>query len=93
MHSSRMHTVRCSGHLGGCLAGGCLARGSVCLGGVCLGVVCPGECAPKGVSAQRGCLPRGGVFPGGVHLFLQTALNNKHSFENITFSMTLTLNK
>ena len=36
MHSSRMRTVHCNGHLGvGCLPGGCLPRG-------CL----PGECIP-----------------------------------------------
>ena len=33
MHSSRMHTVHCSGRLEG-----------VCLGGVCLGGVCLGRC-------------------------------------------------
>ena len=41
MHSSRMHTVCCSGHLGG--------GGGVCLGR-CLprGRVCPGGCLPRG---------------------------------------------
>ena len=48
MHSSRMHTVRCSGRLGGCLPGG------LCPGGVCQGVS-----AQREVSAWRGgCLPR-----------------------------------
>ena len=40
MHFSRMHTVHCSGHLGGGGAGGVSAQvGGVCLGegGVCLG--------------------------------------------------------
>ena len=64
MHSSRMRTVRCSGHLGG---GGFLPMG--CLGGVCLGGICPvGLFAQEGVSAWgsvcpgesvQGCLPRG----------------------------------
>ena len=65
MHSSRMCTVRCSGHRGGggCLPGGggvCLVRGSA-YGGVC----------PEGASAQqasggylpKGCLPRGVYTP------------------------------
>ena len=44
MHSSRMCTVRCSGHGGECLPGGGLPRGCVYLpGGVCPGgSVCPG---------------------------------------------------
>ena len=68
MHSSRMHTIRCSSLLlagGVCLPGGVypgrclpsLSRGVSTQGGVCL--VCPGECLPGG----RGvCL----VCPGGV---------------------------
>ena len=70
MHSSKMRTVRCSGHLGGrCLPGGgevvclggCLPRGSA--QGQCLsrgrlpGGVCQGECLSRGVSSQGGCLP------------------------------------
>ena len=63
MHSSRMRTIRCSGHLGGCLSG----------------VVCPGRCLPRGVSEQGGVCPGGvclggvclgvseqGGLPGGV---------------------------
>ena len=44
MHSSRMRTVRCSGHLGVgvCLGGG--VQGGVCLEGVCLGGVKVGVC-------------------------------------------------
>ena len=47
MHSSRLRTIRCSGHRGvsakGCLPGGCLPRECVCVpGGACTG----------------GCLPR-----------------------------------
>ena len=54
MYSSRMRTVRCSGHLlGGVLPRGCLPRG-VCLGGFL-----------PGVSTQEGCLPRG-CLPRGV---------------------------
>ena len=69
MHSSRMRTVRCSGHwgmypsmhwAGGCLpgvsAGGSVCWGSVCWWGVCLGV------SAQGV-LPRGCLP-GGVYRG-----------------------------
>ena len=68
MHSSRMRTVCCSGHLKrwGVYPGrGCLPRGCVCKGA---GGVCPGV----GVSAQEGvclggwCLPRGGVCLEGV---------------------------
>ena len=73
MHSSRMRTVRSSGHPWGvCLeVGACwgvAARGvSVCveclLRGVCLGM---GVCL-EGVAAW-GCLCVGGVDPGGVCL-------------------------
>ena len=69
MHSRRIHTVRCSGRLGG-EGEGCLPRGvsapgmaaweqCVCPGG-CLGAVClSGGCLPRevcvcpGVSAQE----------------------------------------
>ena len=68
MHSSRIRTIRCSGHGGRVSAqgvsaqGGCLHRG--CLpGGVCHGGVCPGVSARE-VSA-RGYLA-GGVYPGSV---------------------------
>ena len=45
MHSSRMRTIRCSGHLGGMFSRViCLPGGAVCLGGV---------------SAQVGCLLKG----------------------------------
>ena len=42
MHSSRIRTVRCSGHLlgGGVSPGGCLPRWAVSLEGLCLGGVC-----------------------------------------------------
>ena len=51
MHSSRIHTVRCSSRL---LGGGVSARGGVCLGGCLPRVgVCPGGCLP------RRCLPKG----------------------------------
>ena len=49
MHSSRMRTACCSGHL---MAGGCLPAG----------VVCPGGCLPRGGGVffcLRGYLPRG----------------------------------
>ena len=68
MHSSRMRTVRCSGHLG---EGGSARGGSAqvgCLPGVstwrCLsrGVSAQG-CLPRGVSAHEGCLPRKGCLP------------------------------
>ena len=71
MHSSRIRTVRCSGHRGwGCIPayigqGGRVVHPSMqWAGGVCLR-----GCLPRGVSAQRvsawGCLP-GGVCLGGV---------------------------
>ena len=78
MYSSRMRTVRYSGHFpGGCLLGGvCLGEclpGGVCIGGVYPGGVCLGVCVFPG-----GCLPGrcfcpgdvclGGVCPGGVCL-------------------------
>ena len=52
MHSSRLRTVRCSGHRGrGCLPEGCLPRGVSAQGGVCPGGVCSGVSA-QGVSAR-----------------------------------------
>ena len=53
MHSSRMHTVCCSGRLGGVSAQGMSGQGGVCLGG----------CLPR-----RGCLPhrRGVCLSQGV---------------------------
>ena len=62
MHSSRMHTVRCSGHPGGVCLGGVFAQGVVCQGGVSAkgGYACQGGVYQR-VSAQ------GGVCPGGVH--------------------------
>ena len=58
MHSSRMRTVRCSGHLDG---GGWLPAKRCLLqwpsrGGVCL---------PRKMSAPGGCLPEGGCLPRG----------------------------
>ena len=53
MHSSRMHTVCCSGCLlGVCLSGGCLPRGVFAQG-----VSAQGVCLPRGVSVW-GCLSR-----------------------------------
>ena len=51
MHSSMMHTVRCSGHVGGVSAqGGCLPK-EECLprGYLPRAVVCLGGCLPRGV--------------------------------------------
>ena len=48
MHSSRMRTVRCSGHGGECLPGGRVCLG-VCLpawGGLPRGECLPGGCTP-----------------------------------------------
>ena len=70
MHSSRMRTVRGSGHFWG-VGGG----GGVCLG-VCLprggrvyarGDACPGEggCLPRGCLPERGVFPGTGCLPGG----------------------------
>ena len=81
MHSSRMHTVRCSGHPRGCVClgvsahGGCLPRGCLPRGVSAQGGVCPGGCLPRGVSAWE-CLARGvpvrgrllgGCLPRGVY--------------------------
>ena len=60
MHSSRKHTIHCSGHLGGgCLPSGRLLE-SVYLG-ECLPRGClPGGVCPEGVSVQGGvCLGEG----------------------------------
>ena len=91
IHSSRMHTVRCSSHLGGSAC-----EGSVCPGGVCLpGVVsacqrvsaCGGVCL--GVSTCQGivCLSGGVCLPGvsacqGVYTFPN---GQTDTCENITF--------
>ena len=62
MHSSRKHTVRCSGRLGG-----------VCLGGVCLGGL-PRGMSAWGVSAGgRGLYP-GGVSQTPLWTELQTGV-------------------
>ena len=80
MHSSRMRTVRSSGHLsGGVCSGGCLLPGGVSAprGGVCSwGVVCSGGClllwgvclggvCSWGVSALGGVCSQGGACSGG----------------------------
>ena len=71
MHSSRMRTVRCSGHLSG--GGAVLSAEGVSAWGGCLpmeGCVCP----------EGRCLPRGGVhLPPLLTEFLT------HACENITF--------
>ena len=76
MHSSRIHTVRCSGRLGG-EGEGCLPRGvsapgmaaweqCVCPGGAWGQCVCPGGvCLGRCVSARE-CLPRR-CLPGWVY--------------------------
>ena len=64
MHSSRMHTIRCSGHWGGVCPTGVSDSWGLCPRG-CLSE----RCLPSGraVSAQGdGCLP-GGVCPWGVY--------------------------
>ena len=69
MHSSRMHTVRCS----------------VCLGGVCLGEwggVCLGRCLARGMSAW-GVSAQRGVCPGGVRL--PSVNRRTDRCKNITF--------
>ena len=61
MHSSRMRTVRCSGHRGRvCVSQHALGRGVSAQGVSAQGVSAQGRC---GV-CPRGCLP-GGVWPGG----------------------------
>ena len=76
MHSSRMRTVRCSGHRGW----GGLPMGGVCLGGSAWG------CLPG-----AGCLPRGSCL-GGVYPSMQWGRHPPlwiefltHACENITF--------
>ena len=55
MHSIRMHTVRCSGHLGGGVSAqwgqplGRQAQGLFAQMGVCLGGVCPGGMSTWGM--------------------------------------------
>ena len=71
MHSSRMRTICCSGHLiggvcpGGVSAWGCLPNGVSARGCLPGGSVCPGGCLSRRVCLPRGCLP---VHPEGVHL-------------------------
>ena len=69
MHSSRMRTIRCSGHRGegGVCPDGRAAVWGVCPGGCaqCPGGVCPGGCLPRGC-LPRGCVCPGGCLPGGV---------------------------
>ena len=62
MHSSRMHTVRCSSRLS---ERGVSAQGDVCLGGVWLGCLTRAEGVCLGV-CLGGCLPRGSVYLGSV---------------------------
>ena len=59
MHSSRMHTVRCSGRPGGVSQGKSLPRGGV---------------SAQGVSTQKGCLPRRGVYQVGGGVFARGCL-------------------
>ena len=82
MHSSRMHTVHCSGYVGGVCPGWVMPKGGWCLpkGGVCLG----------------GCLTRGsvclgGVCPEGVYTTPLPLLTQflTHACENITFPQLL----
>ena len=65
-HSSRMHTVRCSGCQGEVVSA---QGGGVCPGGYAQGCVCPGGCLPGWGVCSGGCLPRGclpgGCLPGG----------------------------
>ena len=84
MHSSRMCTVRCSGH---CREGGLP-------GGVCPGVCLPGRCLPGGYLPGR-CLPRGvsargvGVYPS-MHWGRHPPVNRiTDACENITFPQLL----
>ena len=83
MHSSRIRTVHCSGHLGGCLP-----RGGVCPGWE----VCLGGCLPQGVCLWGVCLPRRwgvlseSVCSGGVHPLVDRMTD---ACENITFPQLL----
>ena len=66
MHSSRMRTVRCSSHLGGCVSAQGVSAWGVCTGrDVCLGGLSAWGCLLRGFSARGGCLPRE-VCPGGM---------------------------
>ena len=100
MHSSRMHTVRCSDRLVGgnvCLGWGCLP------GGVCLGESSQGRCLPRGGLSEgclpRGCLPRGCTPPPPPwtdrrlwkhYLSATTVINDKHQ-RKISVSLPLWL--
>ena len=68
MHSSRMRTVRSSGHIlegGRCLPGGGLLRGGVSAPGVGVGRVCSGGCLLLGGVCSWGCLLlEGCLLPG-----------------------------
>ena len=78
MHSSRMRTVRCSGHLGGGCPGGCLPGGMSALGrvsargclagGVLQGVSGRGVSVWVGVCVCQGVSAWGSVSLGDVHL-------------------------
>ena len=60
MHSSRMHTVRCSGRL--MIGEGCLPRvGCLLRVGVCPGGVCPVGCVHLPMSAWERASARRGV--------------------------------
>ena len=69
MHSSRMHTFRFSGHLGGCLPGAVFAYGVSAQGGVCPRECLPEGCQPRGIICLGRCLPGviclGDVYPQG----------------------------
>ena len=69
MHSSRMHTVHCSGRLGGGVVSARLVSAQGCVSAK-VGV-CPGRGVYLGVSAYGvstwGCLPRGVFVLGDVH--------------------------
>ena len=58
MHFSRIHTIHCTGRLGGegvsASQGGVSDLGLSAQGGVCLG-----ECLPRGCVCLVGCLPGG----------------------------------
>ena len=75
MHSSRMHTVRCSGHRGlfvrGCVPWGCLPRGRRCLPGEVGGGHRGRGCLSRGCLGRRVCIP---ACIGGVYLTMHCAM-------------------